>query len=331
MAAPTQAELLCQRAREFIRGRKFQEAIAAYEEVLKIDPRDVRAHEGIATVAFLVNDFDRAEEHFQRLAQIDPRRADPLVNLGAVYNRRGDFDNAVKILRQALSRNRKCAEAYYNLGIAHKGQNQLSLAVSAYKEAIRLAPGMAEAYHNLANAYVEMGNLQQAMLNFRRALEINPAFERAQRGLEHARALAEQNAARTKPLGRLVDPAQLARQNELAARTANLREMTEEERAQDRLRVHKLAIAFETAAEELLQQLQEQLSPALLAVLHAMAQADAKWKLPAASETVSAAIERYRQVVAPVLRAADELQAHEEEILKTLQRGNVAAPGSAGG
>ena len=29
MTVPTQAELLCQRAREFIRGRKFQEAIAA--------------------------------------------------------------------------------------------------------------------------------------------------------------------------------------------------------------------------------------------------------------------------------------------------------------
>lgn len=320
MAAPTPAELLCQRARDLIRRRQFAEAIAVYEEALQVEPRDIRAHEGIATAAFLANDYDRAEQHFKRLAQIDPRRADPLVNLGAVYNRRGDFDNAVKILRQALSRNRKCAEAYYNLGIAHKGQNQLSMAVSAYREAIRLAPEMAEAYHNLGNAYVDMGNLQQAMLNFRRALEINPAFERAQRGLENAQKLSHEYAAQINPLGRLVDTQQLERQKALAASTAGLREMSDEERTQDRSRVHKQATVFEAAAGEVLTQLKERLSPALLTVMHAMAQSEDKWKLLNTQATVSAAIERHRQTVAPLLKAADDLQAYEEQLQHSLRR-----------
>lgn len=319
MPTLNEIEAICQRARECVRKRQFADAVGIYEQALALDERDIRVHEGIATAAFLAGDFDRAEKHFKRLSQLDLKRADPLVNLGAVYNRRSDFNNAVKTLRQALTKNRKCAEAYYNLGIAYKGLNQLSMAVSAYKEAIRLAPEMAEGYQNLGNVFVEMGNLQQAITNFRRALEIKPDFERAKRGLEAAHQQALENAKETKPFGRLVNVEQLKGHAQVAAAAAGLRELTEDERKQDRAIVHKLAVAFEQRAEDVKQQARESLGPALLAMFHAVAQADDKRRLFLAHEALVAALDQYRQATGPLLRGADELQLHEEQLQRSLR------------
>jgi tetratricopeptide (TPR) repeat protein len=319
MPGSSDIDAICQRARESVRKRHFDEAIAIYEEALVIDSRDIRAHEGIATAAFLANDYSRAEEHFTRLSQLDPRRADPLVNLGAVHNRQGDYASAVKSLRLALSRNRKCAEAYYNLGIAYKGQNQLSMAVSAYKEAIRLAPQMAEAYQNLGNVFVEMGNLQQAITNFRRALEINPNFERARRGLEAAQQQSFEAAREMQPFGRLVDVDQLKAHATAIAGVGPARDMSEEERALDRAAVHRLSVLFEQRADELAKQLREHLGPSLLTLIHAVAQSEENRKLLVAQEHFVAALDGYRHANGPLLRSADELQAHEEDVRRNLK------------
>lgn len=316
MPVQTEIESLCQRARECVRRRQIPEAIAFYEQALQVDERDQRPHEGIATAAFLVADYDRAEKHFKRLSQLDPRRADPLVNLGAVYNRRSSYVEAVRVLRQALSKNRKCAEAYYNLGIAYKGQNQLSMAISAYKEAIRLAPDMPEAYQNLANTYVDMGNLQQAILNFHRALQINPAFEKARRGLEHAQQLVEAQAQSASPFGRLVDAAHLSQRSTHASPSPPLRALTEVERLEDRQAVQRLAGAFETAAQEVLRRLKEDLTPALLGVSHAFAQSDDRRRLLAAQTALMEALELHRAATGPLLKAGDALQAYEEDLAR---------------
>lgn len=320
MPVQTEIESLCQRARECVRRRQIPEAIAFYEQALQVDERDQRPHEGIATAAFLVADYSRAEKHFKRLSQLDPRRADPLVNLGAVYNRCSNFGEAVRVLRQALSKNRKCAEAYYNLGIAYKGQNQLSMAISAYKEAIRLAPAMPEAYQNLANTYVDMGNLQQAILNFHRALQINPAFEKARRGLEHAQQLAESQASTANPFGRLVDAAHLSQRSPNVAKSPPQRELTAEERLDDRQAVHKLVGSFETAAQEVLRRLKDDLTPALLGMSHAFAQTEDKRRLLAAHAAFNEALEVHRAAIGPLLKAGDALQAYEDDLAKRQQR-----------
>ncbi len=312
----TQIEQLCKQARECVSARKLQDAIAYYKQAIEIDELSQRAHEGLATAAFLTEDYELAEQHFKRLTMLDPRRSDALVNLGAVQNRKQDFAAAVKTLRQALSKDRKCAAAYYNLGIAYKAQNQASMAISAYKEAIRCDPQMAEAYHNLANTYVEMGNLQQAVMNFRRALEIKPNFEKARRGLEKAQALSEQKNQTANPFGRLVDVSQIAKKK---CTSEQQRELTEEERWDDRQAVLNLATLFEDTSQKLLEQVRDELAPALLKVAHVFAQDGDRLTLAGADEQLESARDNYRTLSHAVLRCGDDLQAHEEQICNKLQ------------
>jgi tetratricopeptide (TPR) repeat protein len=313
MPAAADIDALIQQARLQLRQGALAQALAIYEQAVAADETHVSAQEGLATAAFMMQDYDRAIAHFQRVCKLDPRRVQPLVNLGAVYNRKGDFQQATKILRQALSKDRKCAEAYYNLGIAHRGLNQLSMAVSAYREAIRLSPEMAEAFLNLANAYHDMGNSQQALLNYRRALEIKPDFERARRGLDKAQNAAAQAKHSLSPFGRLVsvDEARSA-----PATEAGLRTLTPQERFEDRAAVHNHAKDVERAAAVALNQCREQLEPRLLALTHAFTQGGDRYDFSDELTAYQQARYGFVQVMRLLADRTDTLREHQRLMQK---------------
>lgn len=308
MPAALDIDAMIQQARQHLRQGELPQALTLFEQALATQETHVAAHEGLATAAFLMQDYARAITHFQRVSKLDPRRVQPLVNLGAVYNRKGDFQQATRILRQALSKDRKCAEAYYNLGIAHRGLNQLSMAVSAYREAIRLAPEMAEAYLNLANAYQDMGNLQQALLNYRRALEIKPGFERARRGLELAQSKATAAKETASPFGRLVsvDESRVEREE------MPMRVLTPQERFEDRAAVYSHAKELERAAAVALNQCREQLEPALLQLTHAFTQGGDRYDFSDELTAFQQARRGFEQVMGLLSDRSESLRQHEQ-------------------
>ena len=301
---------LIEQARELMRKRDYPQAIAVYTTAVDQDEHNVAAREGLATAAFMVQDYDLAVQHFKRVSSLDPRRVEPLINLGAVYNRQCDYQSAVKQLRNALSKDRNSAEAYYNLGIAYRGLKQQSMAVSAYREAIRLKPEMAEAYQNLANAYVELGNSQQAILNYRRALEIRPDFERAIRGLEQAQNADIEKKRSISPFGRLFDPTQVTGD----ADTAPTRDLTPQERFEDRTRVHECAKDIEQSAAILLNQLRDQLEARLLQLTHAFSQSDDRYHFNEEYQDFRVAHADLQRAVELLTQHTDTMRAHEEFI-----------------
>jgi tetratricopeptide (TPR) repeat protein len=312
MPAAVEIDALIQQARQLLRQGELAQALALYEQAVAANETHVSAQEGLATAAFMIQDYDRAITHFQRVCKLDPRRVQPLVNMGAVYNRKGEFQQATKVLRQALSKDRKCAEAYYNLGIAHRGLNQLSMAVSAYREAIRLSPEMAEAYLNLANAYQDMGNTQQALLNYRRALEIKPSFERARRGLEKAQNAAAQAKHSLSPFGRLVsvDDARAA------PAEPGFRTLTPQERFEDRAAVHNHSKDLERAAAVALNQCREQLEPRLLALTHAFTQGGERYDFSDELAAFQQARHGFDQVMRLLADRSETLRQHDRLMQK---------------
>ena len=307
MPAAVDIDALIQQARQHLRQGELPQAAALYEQALAVEETHVSAHEGLATAAFMMQDYPRAITHFQRVSKLDPRRVQPLVNLGAVYNRKGDFQQATKTLRQALSKDRKCAEAYYNLGIAHRGLNQLSMAVSAYREAIRLSPEMAEAYLNLANAYQEMGNLQQRSRTIA-ALELKPGFERAKRGLERPQSAAAEANQTLRPFGRLVPVGETPTDPEHAP----MRALTPQERFEDRAAVYSHAKELERAAAVALNQCRDQLEPSLLQLTHAFSQGGDRYDFSDELAAFQHARHGFEQVMRLLSERSESLRRHQQ-------------------
>jgi tetratricopeptide (TPR) repeat protein len=310
MSATLELDAILLRARKSLKQGDLQQAVELFEQIIVQSPGSIPAHEGLAAAAFIRRDYDKAIDIYRQVLKLDPRRAQPLINIGAVQNRKGEFQQATKSLRQALTKDRKSAEAYYNLGIAHKGLNQLSMAVSAYREAIRLSPEMPEAYLNLANVYTEMGNLQQAIANYRRALELKPDFERAKRGLEHAQNIATQAKRSASPFGRLVriEEAKVA-QEESPARV-----LTPQERFEDRLEVHARAKELERIAMGVLNQLRDELEPALRSLAHEFMQNDGRYTFVDEFGVFQRAFAAFQQHVKKLEHSSNLLRAHERFI-----------------
>ena len=312
MAAPSQADLICEQGKALLKARKVDEAFAMFERALQENSKHVAAHESLAAIYFARKDYAKAAAFFQKASQYDPRRIDPIINLGAVQNRMGDFQAAAKTLRLAVSRDRKNPAAYYNLAIAQKGLNQPHLAVSAYKEALKVDPKMVEAIQNLANLYLEMGNIQQAQFHFHKALEIDPTFERAKRGLEKSYVILEEKKKAVNPFGRLVNMDEL---NQRAA-VEKHRKLTPQEQYEDRTEVHRIAKEGEQAALVLLNTLRDRVGPALTRIGHSFSQSDDRRMLMREADTLFAEIAAFERSHAELRAKVEDLRAHETMIRK---------------
>lgn len=309
MDTPDELTELMQRARRALRHGRLDEAITLFQQGLETDDRNVSLHEGLATTYFMQEDYDDAIRHFQRMTIIDPRLGKPWINLGAVYNRMGNYSKAVEALRKGIPKERSCAQGQYNLGLAYRGLGQQSMAISAYREAIRIDPQMAEAHQNLANVYVDMGNLQQAIIHYRKALEIDPDFQRAQAGLQRAEEAREVATSAISPFGRLVD------EQQTRARTppGSQRELTDEERVDDRATLSTLTGELEAAAVAAVEELRGGLLPQLNELNRAVMQAEES------PRNLMRAWSRYAEVLQTsedarthLRKTALRLRAHEE-------------------
>lgn len=313
---------LLQRARALTRERNYPAAVQAFEELLQADPDSVEGREGLAMACFVAGSLDLALENFERLTLLQPMEARHYVNWGAVLNRMGKHREAADILRKAIQRNRKSADAYYNLGIAQRHLKQPSMAVSAYKEAIRIDPEMAEAYQNLGNVYLEIGSHQLAVSSFQKALEVRPDFEKARMGLNRAEDAIEKARAARNPFGRMMESAA----QKAAVQVTFERQLSDEERHEDRHQVWTLAQEIKTLSETCATQLHEQVERRLHAMTRVAAESsESPTALVHAAEEFRDALQQWTAYRQQLRRLMLQLRGHEE-LMNTpdLHRGTSA-------
>jgi tetratricopeptide (TPR) repeat protein len=117
---------------------RFAEAIAAFSQVIALDPKIFQAH----------------------------------YNLGNALKDNGQLDDAVAAYRRAIAINPNFAEAYNNLGYALKHNGQLDEAISAAGQALALRPDLPGAQINLGNCLKDKGQFDAAVNAYRRASQI---------------------------------------------------------------------------------------------------------------------------------------------------------------
>ncbi|HYC79329.1 MAG TPA: tetratricopeptide repeat protein [Planctomycetota bacterium] len=82
------------RARNALRERRIDEALALADAAVRMDDAYALAHETLACAALAAGDHDRALEAFRRVLELDPRNPMALVESARLHWRRGDYDAA---------------------------------------------------------------------------------------------------------------------------------------------------------------------------------------------------------------------------------------------
>ena len=106
--------------------KKYGQALAAYNQILRDKPQDEAASFGAGAAAYYLKDYASAEAAFKQAARQEGElRQDALFNLGNAYYRAGDKKKAAEIYRQVILQNPKDKDAVHNLQlILEEQQNQ---------------------------------------------------------------------------------------------------------------------------------------------------------------------------------------------------------------
>jgi predicted O-linked N-acetylglucosamine transferase (SPINDLY family) len=180
---------------------RWPEAIAAYQEALRLDPSLTDTHynlgnafrargdieealksfgralelngghfHSLAALGQMMHAAGRPEEaaaYFKKALTLQPNDTDVLCELGDVLQESGDLDQAVALYQSALKLNPRIARAWYSGGCVEIARREYVPAVMCFEKALELQPGWLEARHNLARALYELGQVSAALNHFR--------------------------------------------------------------------------------------------------------------------------------------------------------------------
>jgi tetratricopeptide (TPR) repeat protein len=118
--------------------RNQLQAIAAYEQVLSLDPEHSAAHINLGTLYYNRQDYKAAEEHYREALRIDPRYALAHFDLGNVLDETGRLADAVQSYLTALQLAPTYADAHYNLALAYEKMREPRKALRHWQSYVKL-------------------------------------------------------------------------------------------------------------------------------------------------------------------------------------------------
>ena len=125
----------------------FDEAIAAFEKALEINPNNVEAHLAWGNALMALNKLDEAESHYRRAIALDPQHRHARWLLGAVYEKRGDVAAAIGAYRESLEVDPQYALAHQAIGRLQLRTGQIEAGRNELLKAARLRSDQSVALH----------------------------------------------------------------------------------------------------------------------------------------------------------------------------------------
>lgn len=178
------------RYEDLSRENRFEEAVAAYEAALSVDPDASQAapdeissaYVNLALLHLRRGDRPSAVAVLEKAANLVPNAA-IFNHLGELYRRNNRLDDAEAMVRQAIDLEPDSASAHANLGAIYITRERYEAAIPTFETALSLKPEMTDARFNLGLTYKLMGRFSEAETAFHGVIERSPGHVGAYVGL----------------------------------------------------------------------------------------------------------------------------------------------------
>ncbi len=151
---------------------RWTDAIAAYQEALRLNPHYVEALSNVGNVYRRQRQWNQAITVYEKARALKPQSANLLNNLGVVYKEKGDLDQALVQYQQATKLSPQHAEAHNNMGVVLKDQGKLDAAAEAFQQALQLKPNYANAHYHLGLIHLWQHDPTEALTCFHRSMDL---------------------------------------------------------------------------------------------------------------------------------------------------------------
>jgi tetratricopeptide (TPR) repeat protein len=151
---------------------RFQEAASAFEQCLKLEPRNVKAEDNLGLTFEGLNQIEKALAAYQTAIEWQKDSAEkipgPFLDLGSLLVDNNRPDDALPYLLEAARISPEDYRVHRQLGKAYTHLDQLEKARIELEKAVQLAPQNAAVHFMLAQVYRKQGLIDKARIESER-------------------------------------------------------------------------------------------------------------------------------------------------------------------
>jgi len=173
------ANLLQQQALLFNASEEHKEAIASYDQALKIKPDDHEAWNNRGNSLDALGRKEEAIASYDQALKIKPDDHEAWNNRGVSLDALGRKEEAIASYDQALKIKPDKHEAWNNRGNSLYALGRKEEAIASYDQALKIKPDLHEAWSNRGVSLSALGRNEEAIASYDQALEIKPDYHEA--------------------------------------------------------------------------------------------------------------------------------------------------------
>lgn len=158
---------------------KYDEAIKAFDEAIKLDPSFTRAWFNKGNALNSQGKYDGAIKIFDEIIKLYPDFAMAWNNKGNAFATQGKYDEAMKAYDEAIKLDPNFAEAWNNKGSVFNSQGKYDESIKAFDRAIEIDPKLAIAWNNKGLALNAQGKYDEAIKAFDEAIRLDPTIQKS--------------------------------------------------------------------------------------------------------------------------------------------------------
>jgi serine/threonine protein kinase len=161
----------------FHRLQKYDEALTAYEQAIRLDPNNAAAYNYKGVALHNLKRYDEALVAYERAIRLNPNDGFAALaynNKGVTLHNLKRYDEALVAYEQAIRLDPNDAFAYHYKGVALDELKRYEEALAALDQAIRLDPNSATAYENKGFALMNLKRYEEALVALDQAIRLDP-------------------------------------------------------------------------------------------------------------------------------------------------------------
>ena len=154
--------------------KKFDEALAIYQSILKDNPDLFVIKMNIGNCHFALENYESALENFLQVHEKQPDRGDLLIAIANSYNNWGKKEEAIEWYKKVSLSDIKDINTAYNVGAIFVAAGNPSDALKYFQKAVEIDPLFADAYYQLGICHLGLGSTAEGIEALKKSVELAP-------------------------------------------------------------------------------------------------------------------------------------------------------------
>ncbi len=162
------------RAQSYQAIEDYKNAMADYQNVLRLSPGNAKANYGIGCIFWDNQNFQNAEKHLLLAAKNAPNDFDIILLLGRAMIKNEHYQSADEFLLLASNLAPENASTYFYRGIAQANLGDAMGAATQFNMYLKYSPDNIKAHYNRGFAFMRLGMVDWAIEDFDMVIKNDP-------------------------------------------------------------------------------------------------------------------------------------------------------------